>query len=226
MPDLMTPNDFGPIYSETDRSRFPVEPWNTAINAIFFFILVYFAVQTRLDYKRYPLIVAGLPILLVGFVGGTVFHATRSNSLWLILDFLPILILAGMTALYFWKRLAGSIFKAVLFVVIPVGAIRMIGAAVLPRHFFISLSYGTLALALLIPIFICSFREGAREMLLLIGALLIFAVALLCRILDSVLGTSILPMGTHFLWHLFGGVSVFLLMKFILVNRFGSSRSD
>ena len=87
------PPDFGPIYAETDLTRFPVEPWNVASNLIFLIIIFLFARRTRLNYRRYPLVVLALPILAVGFTGGTIFHATRSNRLWLMMDYLPIMIL-------------------------------------------------------------------------------------------------------------------------------------
>jgi hemolysin III len=90
----MHPSDYGPTYTETVpglvAGSFPVEPWKTWSNLIFVVLFVHIALRSRLDYRRYPLIVFSLPILAVGIVGGTVYHATRSHFMWLFLDFMPI----------------------------------------------------------------------------------------------------------------------------------------
>lgn len=213
MPTL--PNDFGPLYVETILNRFPVEPWNTWSNLIFLFIVILFARRTGLDYTRHPLIVAGLPILLIGFVGGTVYHATRSHRIWLILDFVPIFILSAAAALRFWHRLThrwSTAFLILLFVsIVP----RLMTAAVdLPFTYRISVGYSSLAFAILCPAFIESYRNRWIDLHLLVGSLLLFAAAVGWRTVDRV-GVSLLPMGTHFLWHLFGGLSVWCLMEYI-----------
>ncbi|MCB9030662.1 MAG: hypothetical protein H6619_06380 [Deltaproteobacteria bacterium] len=65
----MSPNDFGPIYAETDMTQFPVEPFNTVSNVIFLLMILYFTYQTRLRYQSHPLLVTILPILSLGFIG-------------------------------------------------------------------------------------------------------------------------------------------------------------
>ena len=96
--------DFGPTYFETNLDRFPVEPFNTYSNLIFLFILLFFCWRTRGDFRSFPASVLALPILCVGFVGGTLFHATRSYPLWLYMDFVPIALLVVLASLYFWNR--------------------------------------------------------------------------------------------------------------------------
>lgn len=211
----MKPNDFGPIYTETDLSRFPVEPWNTASNLIFLLIIIYFAWTTRLSFKRYPLIVISLPILLVGFVGGTVFHATRSNRIWLVMDYMPIMILSLLASMALLKELLGSWIKA-----FGIGAILFIGVRLifayseLPIGFRISIGYTSLALMIILPAIFVSKKEDWRGIGYILSSIIFFGFAITFRILDS---TKILPMGTHFLWHLLGGVSVFCLIKFLYV---------
>jgi hemolysin III len=106
--------DFGPIYAETNLSRFPAEPWNTCSNVAFLTLLIYWAWRTRLALRQYPLIVGSLPVLLVGFIGGSLYNATRASSLWLILDFVPIFILTLSAAIWFWYKLIGNRLLAVL----------------------------------------------------------------------------------------------------------------
>jgi hypothetical protein len=41
-----------------------------------------------------------------------------------------------------------------------------------------------------------------------------FLIAIVCRSVDKTIGTS-LPMGSHFLWHLFGGIATFYILMFV-----------
>ncbi len=213
MPDK--PADFGPIYIETDLSRFPVEPWNTVSNGIFLIVLLVFGWKTRLQWQSHPLLVGGLPILGVGFVGGTVYHATRSHSLWLILDFVPIFVLTIAAALHLWKGVLGSYVRATLAILATTIAPRAIAATLaLPFHYQISVGYAGLALAILIPAFLQCRRDHGQGAPLLISATISFVAAVLFRSIDRV-GVILLPMGTHFLWHLLGGTSVWCLMEYL-----------
>ena len=46
--------------------------------------------------------------------------------------------------------------------------------------------------------------------------MLIFAVAIAFRTLDNIM--IILPMGTHWLWHTFGGIAVFFLLYYVYMD--------
>lgn len=213
----MQPNDQGPIYTETILGRFPVEPWNTYSNLIFLFSFLYFAWKTKLDWKKYPLLTIALPILLIGFVGGTVYHATRSDRIWLMMDYIPIFLLCLLATYYFWRRLTGNVFLGILGVVLPFGIIRLLWLfptlSLMPR---IAFGYSLLACSLLLPAVLCSYKEGwlAARLLILAGSS--FLIAIVCRSIDTTWGAS-LPMGTHFLWHLFGGLASFFMLSFIAV---------
>ena len=214
----MTPalNDFGPIYVETDLTRFPVEPWNTASNLIFLVIVIFFAWRTRLDYRTHPLIVFGLPVLFIGFVGGTVYHATRSHRIWLMLDFIPIFILTAAAALKFWKAVVGRWSYALFgFFACAVSPRLLAGFLSLPFHYRISVGYAGLALAILLPATIDCRRNRGENGVLLLFACVAFGVAVVLRTLDRA-GVALFPMGTHFLWHLLGGVSVWCLMEYTI----------
>lgn len=231
----MVPIDNGPIYAETDLSRFPVEPFNSASNAIFLVCLIYFAWRTKLRFRDFPLLVGCLPILLVGFIGGTVFHATRSDRMWLMMDFIPISILAFTATVYFWRK----ILKRWIFVLIPVVMTLAIPRFLLmnldyPRTYRISVGYICLAVALLLPIFIYCAQEQWRNFKHVALACVFFAVAITFRILDTAVrdgwAREDFPHGTHFLWHLFGGLSVFCLMSYIFndshSNRIRAAQLD
>lgn len=210
---MMLPSDHGPLYVETDMSRFPVEPWNTFSNLVFLAALLLYARKTGLDYRRFPLLVLSLPILLVGFVGGTAYHASRSSNLWLYMDFIPIMLLAALAAFWFWRGVVQSRLLAAVLVLAPTPVVRGLRTVLgLPHYLGFSLGYITLALTVLVPACLFCRSRGWRGAGLLLGAALCFALAISFRISDA---QRLLPMGTHFLWHLFGGFSSILLMEYL-----------
>lgn len=218
--------DFGPIYQETLPGRFPVEPWNTYSNVIFLLIIAYFYSKTRLDSHTYPMMSVSIPILFLGFVGGTVFHATRSHSVWLIMDFVPILLLTALACYFFWKELLhrrGLAFGMLLLGLIVGHAIR----SWLPFESGtrISAGYTIVAFNVIAPAALLCFRsKSVYDGLLLSGSALMFGVAVFFRQFDSHAPAQCFPMGTHFLWHLFGGLATFFLME--LIFRLESRRVD
>jgi hypothetical protein len=210
-------HDFGPIYAETDPSHFPVEPYNSFSNLIFLVIVILYFRRTGLSFAKFPLTVSSLPILFTGFVGGTIYHATRSHSLWLFLDFIPIAVLVFCAAVYFWKRLTSRLLLAILIGPLLLIVLRFILSQFeLSRYVVISLSYSAMALTILLPAFIYAFRTHRGILPLLWGSLGFFVIAVIFRSLDSWPQVSALfPMGTHFLWHIFGGISTCLMMEAI-----------
>lgn len=208
---LAIPGDPGPIYFETNLSRFPVEPWSTLSNLVFLFIIIYWVKRTRLNVQRYPLIIVTLPLLLVGFVGGSLYHAFRDNPLWLYMDFVPILILALLGSYFFWRRLFDKPHLAVLamslMLILSVAVRRLV-----PPVVFIPVGYAMSALMLLFPAVLWCRRCHWERWRDLLAAASFFIVAVFFRQLDS--SADFLPMGTHFLWHLCGGAAVFSLMHY------------
>ncbi|MCB0335300.1 MAG: hypothetical protein KDD62_03320 [Bdellovibrionales bacterium] len=209
------PNDFGPLYAETLMGRLPVEPWNTYSNLIFLLIVVYFARKTHFSFQQFPFLTFCLPILALGFIGGTVFHATRSHSAWLIMDFLPIFVLALMAAVFFWRKILGNLAASIGAAFAPLLLGFWIRSqAPLDISFRISLGYSFLAVAILLPTFLHCYRRNWENLILLLLAVAAFIPAILCRQLDKQV-VEILPMGSHFLWHLLGGFATLMLMEYV-----------
>ncbi|GAA4279413.1 ceramidase domain-containing protein [Aquimarina mytili] len=212
---LQLPNDTGPIYRETVMSRLPVEPFNTFSNLIFLFIIIYFSVRVYKNFRDHAFLGFCLPVLAIGFVGGTLFHGTRSHEIWLFMDWVPIMLLCMASVFYFifklfyvwWKRLVALI---VLFAVSF--AIRLLPV---PPVIRISLGYVITAITVLSPIILYLIKTKGQHKELIIAAVLSFVLAVSFRSLDRILNTEFLYMGTHWLWHLFGGISVFFLMLYL-----------
>lgn len=210
----MTIQDFGPHYAETLPGRFPVEPFNTYSNILFLVILLYWGYRTRLNYKQFPAITLCLPMLAVGFVGGTIFHATRSANIWLFLDFIPISILVILGCVFFILRLTKSRLKTCAWIIIPLALSRLvIWGAPIPRHFAIGLGYSSMALLLLFPAIILWHKEQRGGLALLLAAIS-FAIAITFRQSDAAL-SNLMPMGSHWLWHVFGAISTHCMLKVI-----------
>jgi hemolysin III len=186
--------------------------------------LAHIAFLTRLNHHRYPLIVLMLPIVAIGIVGGTAYHATRSHPVWLFMDFVPIIIAISAAALTFWRKAVGAWPRAVFCFLLVGLSGRIIGFAVTTEQTLrISLGYLSAALSLLLPLVIIIRRAKHRDSGLLLGVVGAFVIAIACRMLDRPGTTPLLPMGTHFLWHIFGGVAVWLLM--LLIIRLNDSSS-
>jgi hypothetical protein len=209
------PNDDGPIYRETDMSRMPVEPWSTASNLVFLAVFIYFAIKTKFSYKKFPLVVVFLSILLIGWIGGTVYHATRSHDIWLMMDYMPIMFLVLMSSIYFWRELVGKWILVFTFTLLPIVAYRLLYETLtLPHSISISIGYSVMALVVVIPLILHCIYKNPKAWKFLVSALVSFAIAITFRILDEHLGES-LTMGTHFLWHLFGGFCCFFMIYYM-----------
>ncbi len=211
------PGDQGPIYLETVMGRFPVEPWNTASNFLFLALILYWTWRlVREGAGAHRFIAGALPVLFVGWVGGTVYHATRSANIWLFLDFGPIALLVAATAIFFWRRVGVPWWLVPVLVFGPFAAVMgTISALDLPDASRPYLGYPTLALSLLLPVLWNLAREAWGDITIVVAALAVFAAAVTFRTLDGRALVETLPMGTHWLWHSFGAAAVQLLLLYI-----------
>jgi len=210
------PNDQGPIYRETDMSRLPVEPWSTASNLIFLLVFVYFAVKTRFSYKKFPMLVVFLVILFIGWAGGTVYHATRSSNIWLFMDYIPIMFIVLIASMYFWRQVVGKWILVFTFTLLPVIIFRIIHETFVMSHSIsISIGYSVLALIVVIPLILHCIYKNPKSWKFVAGALISFAIAITFRWLDDHGRIECMTMGTHFLWHVFGGLCCFLMMYYV-----------
>ena len=197
-------------------SRFPVEPANTASNLIFLAILFVLLARMRRESVRSRFLTMTLAILFVGWVGGTLYHATRSSFLWLTLDYVPILMLGLLGSLRLIFALDERIKLRFALVALPSLGLGWTTAQRLfdgPTR--ISVSYGFFAVLLCVPAVIHSRSRGWLGIRSLLLAMTAFAVALGCRIQDAALVTDTPRLGTHFLWHLFGGVAAWFLLDYL-----------
>ena len=208
------PPDSGPFYAETNWDNFFKEPWNGVTAFAFFLIAIVWMVRLRKDASRHRFTMACLALLLIGGVGGTIFHLFRASRFFLVMDFLPIILIAVALSFRLWHRFAGSwlpaIFASLVFFFLQRG-IRM----VFPFRFGINLSYLLTALYIAVPLVLVLRRDRWREAKTVGAAAGFFVVGLFFRASDLT-SPEWLPMGTHWLWHLFSAAGVWFLITYLV----------
>jgi hypothetical protein len=210
--------DGGPKYAETDLSQFIVEPWNAASAALFVVMVAYWAVKLHYSRKRNSFLRYSMPILAIGGVGGTLYHAFRSSHYYLIMDYLPIMVLCLSAGLYFTYKVVGR--KRYLSVA-TVGAIlaQYVAFKYSPPTWATNVSYALLASYILVPVLFFMWKTQFRYYYYVGAALLSFAAALFCRIADF-WQEPLLEFGTHWLWHTFGALACHLMFTYLFcVNQ-------
>lgn len=211
------PHDSGPIYQETIPGRFPVEPFNTYSNLFFLAIIIYFSLRVYKDVARHKFLAWCMPFLLLSYIGGTVYHATRSHDFWMYLDWLPIVVLCFAVSVYFTARIRTS-WKGRLWLILIV-LFLVVGVRLIPWPVRVHTSAGYIGtvLGLVLPIFVYMYTKHFKNWQYIVFGILSFGAAISFRVMDSFV--HILPMGTHWLWHSFGALAVFLLVSYIYYDR-------
>lgn len=220
-------SDRGPRYQETpdNPAELPAgaiaEPFNTVTAALFIGIVAFWVIRLRGRFRQYPFVTSMLPILLAGGIGGTLYHAKRTQVAYFLLDVIPIQILGLGAAAYLVVRLACNQGW------VKIG-LTMIGVCcaslVLGTAFFfaipgnnpnlrVNLSYLSLALIVVVPIAIFLGRTRFAEFGWIVAGLGCFGIAWFCRLVDNA-GVVDLPMGTHWLWHIFGAACTMCLFEY------------
>ncbi|MCP9199162.1 hypothetical protein MKO06_04530 [Gramella sp. GC03-9] len=211
------PFDSGPIYQETLAGRLPVEPFNTYSNILFLGIIIYFSLKVYRDYHNHRFLAWSLPVLLLGFIGGTVYHATRSHDVWMYMDWLPIVILCLAVSVYYTIKLKATRKQRLLLILIILFLVFGIRMIPWPVSLKTSIGYIGTAVGLLLPIITYFFTTRTHYWWWVFLAFLSFGLAISFRLMDRFV--YVMPMGTHWLWHVFGAISVFFLIKFIYEDR-------
>jgi hypothetical protein len=218
MPFLQNPPDGGMLYAETDMHYLFPEPLNLVTSCFFIAIAIYWTVKLRGEWKQHIFLTCALLLLYVGGIGGTIYHGLRQWSFFIMMDWLPIMLLCVIAGVYFIGKLTKwyyAIALVVLYGVFTFFARQQMGRSG-DIQLFININYAVLGSIVLLPVLAylisSSFRHGKW-----VGfALLAFVLALTFRVAD---GWGWMETGTHFLWHTFGSVAAFCMFQYIyLIN--------
>jgi hypothetical protein len=84
----------------------------------------------------------------------------------------------------------------------------------IPVHTAINVSYAIGGITIFLPILLVLIKTSFRKFSIVLISVLCFIISLVFREIDarSIVG---LPMGTHFLWHLFSAVGAFFLAHYL-----------
>ncbi len=162
---------------------------------------------------------AGVQILIAfaASVGiGSILWHTLANSWTLLLDIIPILI---FLIWYIWLYTRNVIGMRLPFAVAAVGAFLVGTFLVLP---YANVLHGALVytpgllVALVLGVFHARERRVARFTLL--AGVGVYFAALFFRTIDQEV-CSVLPIGTHFIWHTLIGLVTYLAMRALILSR-------
>ena len=202
------------LYCERLDPGFWAEPINALTN-LSFIIAAIFAWQlaNRLNVRFFEIRLLILLMIAIG-LGSALFH-TFATGWAQILDIVPIL-LFQLVFLWVYGRSIIRMPNSILHGVIALFLILAIVARQFPHVLNGSLIYAPAFLVLLVLGFY-HFHADKTEKFILLMATGVFALSLFFRTIDMTTCPEF-HMGTHFLWHLFNGVLVYLVARSILKN--------
>jgi hypothetical protein len=203
------------LYCERLGPTFWAEPVNAFTNASFL-VGAWFAFFRAKQLGGMSPAVGSLLVLMCAIGLGSFSFHTMANNLTRFLDVLPILLFQLVYVWLYCREIAG---------VRPVcaGAIvfAYLVAEILGRQFPHILNGSLIyapAIAVLFGLGIYHAVSRQNERFVVMGAALVFVVSLSCRTVDGFV-CPYFPLGTHFLWHLFNGFVLYLLLRGFLANR-------
>ena len=202
------------VYCERVGPGLLAEPLNAVSNASF--LLAAWAAWILA--KRTGTLSAGVRALIAiaASVGiGSILWHTYPTSLTLILDIVPILI---FLIWYIWLYARTVIGMRSLFAVASVAAFLLGTLFVIPYSHVLhgALVYVPgLMVALVLGVFHATERMVARFTLL--AAAGVYMAALFFRTIDNEV-CPVLPIGTHFLWHILIGLVMYLAMRSLILS--------
>lgn len=205
--------DGGPFYAETDLSILFSEPWNAISSLAIVFPAVYWAFRLKGNFKKYPFIFFCIPLLILGGLGSTFFHAFRNSEYLLWMDVLPTAILTFSVGVFFWFK-AFPNWWVTVGVVVPSTLSRYAIYEFFPETIAVNMSYLIAGTIIFLPLIFYLFKTHFDKASFIILSVFFLLVALVFRKAD-LLVMDFLPMGSHFLWHIFTGFGAYFLAKYL-----------
>lgn len=206
--------DGGPLYKEFIADAFIKEPWNAYSSIIFFAPVIYWGWKMRKEFKTRQFLYLLLLLLSLNGLGSTLYHAFRSLPFFMYLDFVPALIFTFLLALFLWQKLTLSWWKS-LVIISVLNALRFIVWSVdIPHQAVLNWNYLITGITLILPALLVLWLTKFRYTNMVLLSAFFIALSLLFRVIDK-WEVFELPMGTHFLWHVFNVLAVFPLFSYL-----------
>ncbi len=208
--------DGGQAYTETDLTRLIVEPWNFVTAVLFLILAVYWLNLVSKQIKEHGFLFAMLILLTIGGIGGSVYHGFRWHQTFLMMDWMPIMLITFSASVYYFIKAWGKWWPPVILILAYFFIQGFIFRSGIPIQTAINISYASMSLMVLLPILWYLSKTGFARWQFVAAALLSFALALFFRWSDKF---AWFPMGTHFLWHIFGLVAVHIMLRFVYLSN-------
>lgn len=215
---ILPPPDGGSLYAETNMSQFFPEPLNAVTSVFFLIIAIYWTTRIWGRAKQHTFLSIAVLLLYIGGIGGTIYHGLRQWRIFIFMDWLPIMLLCIMAGIYFIAKLTRW-YYAMLVIILYILFQYFARQHIAPDNMqlFINTNYAVLAGIVLLPVTGYLFKTKFLFGRWVGFALLAFVFALTFRITDK---WGLLPVGTHFLWHVFGAVAAWCMFNYIyLINN-------
>jgi hypothetical protein len=211
------PPDGGTLYTETNLQHLFPEPLNAFTSCFFLAIAIYWTFKVWGNFKQHPFLTYCLILLYIGGIGGTTYHALRQWRIFIMMDWMPIMLLCISAGLYFLAKMTKWYYASLIVIAYTAFQVffrRMMMASNL--QFFININYAMMAALVLLPVLAYLIHTKWKHGKWVGVALIAFIVALTFRIADK---WEWLSVGTHFLWHTFGAVASFCMFKYIYLTN-------
>ncbi|WP_347220105.1 hypothetical protein [Chryseobacterium sp.] len=217
MPINQLPLDGGMLYKETDLAHFFPEPLNAITALLFLAIAIFWTLKMKGNFKEYPFLTYCLVLLYIGAIGGTIYHAFRQWPVFIMMDWMPIMILCFSAGFYFLAQSLKWYYAVVMVLVYLVLTLGLRNWILVDNpSLFINVNYAIMASFVLLSVLSYLMYTKWKAGKWVGFALLSFVFALTSRIIDK---WEWLDFGTHFLWHTFGAIATFCMFKYIYLTR-------
>lgn len=217
MPIPQTPPDGGMTYTETNLAMLFPEPLN-AVTAVFFLLIaIFWTIKIKGKFKENPFLTYCLALLYIGGIGGSVYHSFRQWPVFIMMDWLPIMLLCISAGVYFMAKRTKWYYALLMIVAYFVLQFAMRAYFTGENaHLFINVNYALLALIVLAPVLSYLIYTNWKAGRWVGFALLAFILALTFRVADKWAWMSV---GTHFLWHSFGAIATYCMFNYIYLTQ-------
>lgn len=211
--DWTTPID---AYCERTDQSYWSEPINAVSNLAFVVAaLAAIWIWRQRGSRDMPAAVLTIVVFVVG-VGSFLFH-THANRWSLLADVIPIMAFIYGYFFVAMRRMVGLGLVATIGVLVAYFALSAGFGMLLPPGFLNGSGSYLPALAALVAVAAVLQAQGHPAASGLFAAAGIFAVSLTFRTIDHAV-CDVLPIGTHFLWHIFNGLLLFTLLRVLMTS--------
>lgn len=206
--------DGGPLYKEFVEEGYIKEPWNAWSSLLFFTPVIYWGWKLRSEFKTRGFLYILLLFLFLNGLGSTLYHAFRSEPFFMYLDFVPAIAFTFLLAVFLWKKIFDNWWKSLLIILFLNSFRFLVWNIEMNQQTSININYFITGLTFIVPALLVLWMTRFRYSKMVLFSAFFIALSLFFRVIDK-WELFALPMGTHFLWHVFNVASVFPLFSYL-----------